>query len=166
MYQKLIWSFFTFRRSSCINNHCPYNNAIRNLYNAGRHFVTFLLPHGAPLLLQPIIDKVVDGYTNLTMPSKHLLKTLNKIKQLYQTGWYMNRTKPEDSATSMFDPSPSHDTHTNTHTHAPALFYSDVTLPMTTTYCEWVHHVFQSFHHKTITFASLENEPLQKWVCC
>lgn len=86
-------------RSSCINNHCPYNNAIRNLYNAGRHFVTFLLPHGAPLLLQPIIDKVVDGYTNLTMPSKHLLKTLNKIKQLYQTGWYMNRTKPEDSAT-------------------------------------------------------------------
>lgn len=86
-------------RSRCIGSRCPYNNAKRNLYNAGRHFVTFLLPHGAPQLLQPIIDKVVDGYTNLSMSSRNLLKALEKIVYLYRTGWYMNRTKPEDSVT-------------------------------------------------------------------
>lgn len=86
-------------RSRCLYNRCPYNNAVRNLYNAGRHFVTFLLPHGAPQLLQPITEQVVDGYTNLNMSSKALLKALNKLVHLYQTGWYMNRTKSEDSLT-------------------------------------------------------------------
>jgi len=87
-------------RTRCAHERCPEFNEKRNVYNAGRDFVTFLLPHGAPVLLQPLIARVVDGYTNLSMTAKQLLRTMTKIRDMYQSGWYMNRTKAEAPKTS------------------------------------------------------------------
>ncbi|XP_053388586.1 extracellular tyrosine-protein kinase PKDCC-like [Mercenaria mercenaria] len=81
------------QRTLCRRGRCVQYNEKKNLFNAGRHFVTFLLPHGAPRRLQPIIASVVEGYTNLTMSSEQLLKRMNKIVKLYRSGWYLNRTK-------------------------------------------------------------------------
>ncbi|KAL4238331.1 hypothetical protein ACF0H5_003041 [Mactra antiquata] len=83
------------QRTRCIHNKCVDYNEKRNVYNAGRHFVTFLLPHGAPPNLQPIIEKVVDGYNDLTMTSQQLLKLMNDIVTSYKTGSYLNRTKSD-----------------------------------------------------------------------
>lgn len=80
------------QRTQCLHGRCVQYNEKKNLFNAGRHFVTFLLPHGAPQRLQPIITNVVDGYSNLTMTSGQLLDQINKIVTLYQSGWYLDRT--------------------------------------------------------------------------
>ncbi|KAK3597422.1 hypothetical protein CHS0354_040160 [Potamilus streckersoni] len=87
------------QKLKCLNGRCSEFNEKKNLFNAGRHFTTFLLPHGAPLLLQPMIDRVIDGYSNLTMNSKELLSLMDKIVNLYKSGWYLNRTKPDDYQT-------------------------------------------------------------------
>lgn len=81
------------QKSLCQHRRCVQYNEKRNLFNAGRHFVTILLPHGAPLRLQPIINSVMNGYTNLTMTSEELLSQMNKIVALYKSGWYLNRSK-------------------------------------------------------------------------
>lgn len=92
----VVFSSANFTQSTrCVHGKCIDFNEKKNIYNAGRLFVTFLLPHGAPQLLQPIVDKVVDGYNNLTLSSEQLLRLMNKITELYQSGWYLNRTKPD-----------------------------------------------------------------------
>ena len=83
----------------CVNNRCIEYNEKRNIFNAGRHFVTFLLPHGAPARFQPIIDKVIDGYNTLTMTSKQLLTSVTKIVDLYKLGRHLNRTTQEQIKT-------------------------------------------------------------------
>lgn len=70
------------------------------MFNAGRHFVTFLLPHGAPKSLRPIIDEIIDAYSNLTMTSELLLRKMEKLKDLFRSGAYLNRTKNTSSEKS------------------------------------------------------------------
>ncbi|XP_045185783.2 extracellular tyrosine-protein kinase PKDCC-like isoform X2 [Mercenaria mercenaria] len=89
------------KRTNCRQGRCIQCNEMKNLFNAGRHFVIFLLPHGAPVRLQPIIDGIVEGYTNLTMSSEELLKQMNKLVALYQSGWYLNRTNSNSSYKKM-----------------------------------------------------------------
>lgn len=64
---------------------------MKNLFNGGRHFTTFLLLHGAPESLRPLVDRVVDGYSNLTLNSRQILRLMKKIKSLYISGKYLNR---------------------------------------------------------------------------
>ncbi|XP_045185763.2 extracellular tyrosine-protein kinase PKDCC-like isoform X1 [Mercenaria mercenaria] len=89
------------KRTNCRHGRCVKYNEMKNLFNAGRHFVIFLLPHGAPVRLQPIIDGIVEGYANLTMSSEELMKQMNKLVALYQSGWYLNRTKSNSSYKKM-----------------------------------------------------------------
>ncbi|KAK6181547.1 hypothetical protein SNE40_009378 [Patella caerulea] len=84
---------------SCIGGYCLGYNEHRNLFNTGRHFTTFLLPHGAPLLLKPHIEQVVNAYSNLTLNSGLLVDKMNTIVNLYKSGNYLNRTAPEQHKT-------------------------------------------------------------------
>lgn len=75
----------------CKEGKCSNYNEMKNLFNGGRHFTTFLLPHGAPESLRPLVDRVVDGYSNLTLNSRQILRLMKKIKSLYISGKYLNR---------------------------------------------------------------------------
>lgn len=88
--------------TKCIQNRCIEYNEKKNVFNAGRHFVTFLLPHGAPKTLRPIIEEITDAYSNLTMTSGQLLKKMERLKKLYQTGAYLDRSSMADSQTGHF----------------------------------------------------------------
>ncbi|XP_076100653.1 extracellular tyrosine-protein kinase PKDCC-like isoform X1 [Mytilus galloprovincialis] len=79
-------------RISCQNLKCVGHNEKKNIFNAGRHFTTFLLPHGVPIGLQPLVDRVVHGYSNVTMNTKQLLHLMDKIVLMYGSGSYLNRT--------------------------------------------------------------------------
>ncbi|KAK7487004.1 hypothetical protein BaRGS_00021674, partial [Batillaria attramentaria] len=96
------------KRLKCQEGRCRGYNEYRNMFNAGRHFTTFLLPHGAPPGLRPLIDHVVSVYENCSLTTKELVSRMDKIVQLYKTGRYLNRTLPEDFATS-FKEVPSSD---------------------------------------------------------
>ena len=76
----------------CVEGKCVGYNEQRNLFNAGRHFTTFLLPHGAPVLLRPTIDQLVEAYEQLTMDSGQLVDKLGKVVDMYTRGWYLNRS--------------------------------------------------------------------------
>lgn len=78
----------------CQKGRCVGLNEKKNIFNAGRHFIMFRLPHGAPDLLRPILTDVVIGFTNLTMNSDTLLANMEKAVNLYKSGAYLNRTSP------------------------------------------------------------------------
>ncbi|XP_014788337.1 extracellular tyrosine-protein kinase PKDCC [Octopus bimaculoides] len=78
----------------CQNGHCVGLNEKKNIFNAGRHFIIFRLPYGAPPSLHPILYDVVSGFTNLTMNADRLLEQMQKAVHLYKTGHYLNRTEP------------------------------------------------------------------------
>ncbi|XP_041353612.1 extracellular tyrosine-protein kinase PKDCC-like [Gigantopelta aegis] len=84
------------KRMACIEGKCMGYNEQRNLFNAGRHFTTFLLPHGAPVLLRPHIDQLVEAYEQLTMDSVQLVSRLGKVVDMYTRGWYLNRSSPHE----------------------------------------------------------------------
>lgn len=88
-------NFFIFTRIPCEKGRCSSYNEKKNLFNGGRHFTTFLLPHGAPESLRPLVDRVVAGYSNLTLNSHQILRLMKKIKNLYMTGKYLNRPKQQ-----------------------------------------------------------------------
>lgn len=79
------------KRLSCLNSRCVGYNENRNIFNGGRHFTTFLLPHGAPERLKPLVNRVVHGYSNLTMNSRQLLSLMDKIVHMYSSGSYLQR---------------------------------------------------------------------------
>lgn len=82
---------------TCKEGKCINHNEKKNLFNGGRHFTTFLLPHGAPDSLRPLVDRVVEGYSNLTMNSGQILRLMKKIRNLYTSGKYLNRARQEFS---------------------------------------------------------------------
>ena len=75
----------------CVYSCCEGYNEKRNIFNAGRHFITFLLPHGAPSKLKLLIDWVVDGYANVTLNTEQLLRLMDKIVEIYSKGSYLDR---------------------------------------------------------------------------
>ncbi len=79
-------------RSPCINGYCKGFNEKKNIFNAARHFTTFLLPHGAPPSVRPLIDVIVTSYANATMGAKGLLQDLHKVVDKYTSGEYLERT--------------------------------------------------------------------------
>ncbi|KAK3092758.1 hypothetical protein FSP39_006941 [Pinctada imbricata] len=85
------------RRGVCRKYRCHGYNEKRNIFNGGRHFTTFLLPHGAPELLRPLVRTVVDAYSNVTMKPKQILAVLERIVLLYSEGKYLNRTTKDNS---------------------------------------------------------------------
>lgn len=87
------------QRLSCLNSRCIGFNEKRNIFNGGRHFTTFLLPHGAPSKLETFINRVVDGYSNLTMNIRELLTLMEKIVLIYSTGSYLDRNKVDKNST-------------------------------------------------------------------
>ncbi|XP_062596964.1 extracellular tyrosine-protein kinase PKDCC-like [Saccostrea cucullata] len=88
----------------CKEGTCLNYNEKKNLYNGGRHFTTFLLPHGAPESLRPLVDKVVEGYSNLTLNSHQIVQLMKKIKSLYVSGKYLKRQKQQFSKDYRFYP--------------------------------------------------------------
>ena len=83
------------RRTPCEAGRCIGFNERKNVFNAARHFTTFLLPHGAPPALRPAIDSIVHAYSNATMRAGELLTLLDGIVGRYRTGDYMQRTPGE-----------------------------------------------------------------------
>ncbi|KAI0236607.1 Extracellular tyrosine-protein kinase PKDCC [Lamellibrachia satsuma] len=78
-------------RSECRRGHCAGLNEKKNTYNAARHFMQLLLPHGAPASLRPLVDILVDNFSSVTMTTQELLKSITKIVELYRSGSYVKR---------------------------------------------------------------------------
>lgn len=89
-------------RLACVEGRCQGYNEYRNMFNAGRHFTTFLLPHGAPPALRPLISDVVGTFENCSLNTRELVTWMDKVVHLYRTGRYLNRTAAKDFETSKF----------------------------------------------------------------
>ena len=79
-------------------------NEKKNIFNAARHFTTFLLPHGAPSSLKPAIDKLVTDYGNASRSASQLRTNLHEIVEEYSSGRYLGRTrdKPNTGKFTLF----------------------------------------------------------------
>ena len=85
-------TFIVFR-SDCNGGRCMGYNERKNIFNAARHFTTFLLPHGAPISLRKDVDFIVSAYSNATVTSKELLSLLNRVINDFKSGRYLRRDK-------------------------------------------------------------------------
>ena len=104
----VIWKYISskitvilFCRTPCVEGRCQGFNEKKNVFNAARHFTTFLLPHGAPFNLRPDIDDIVVAYSNATLPAGQLLRMLDAVVDRYRNGDYLYR-RPEDKNASEF----------------------------------------------------------------
>ncbi|KAL8580760.1 hypothetical protein ACOMHN_018432 [Nucella lapillus] len=87
------------KRLPCVEGRCKDYNEYRNMFNAGRHFTTFLLPHGAPATLRPLIDAVVSAYETCSLTTRQLTQRMDRIVHLYRSGAYLNRSLSADFGT-------------------------------------------------------------------
>lgn len=76
----------------CVQGLCKGYNEMQNIAKAGRHFTTFLLPHGAPENLKSHIEDLVTAYNTLKWDSRRILEHTEKIANLFTSGKYLERS--------------------------------------------------------------------------
>jgi len=86
---------------ACKNKMCSGANELRNIYNAARHFTTFLLPYGVPYQLQPQVDQLVDAFQHQSLPAYQLKQSAENLVRQYASGSYL-RENETDTATQSF----------------------------------------------------------------
>jgi len=64
---------------------------MRNVANAGRHFVAFLLAPGTPQPLRPLVNAIVNGYSGATLRIDELLGLVRQLVRDYSSGSYLGR---------------------------------------------------------------------------
>nr|XP_060611606.1 extracellular tyrosine-protein kinase PKDCC-like [Anolis sagrei ordinatus] len=74
-----------------VQGKCEGINEKRNLFNAYRYFFTYLLPHTAPLALQPILKDVLNATGDLRYGVNETLRAFQKVLHLYKSGLYLQR---------------------------------------------------------------------------
>ncbi|XP_042301556.1 extracellular tyrosine-protein kinase PKDCC-like [Sceloporus undulatus] len=70
---------------------CEGINEKRNLFNAYRYFFTYLLPHTAPLTLQPILKDILNATGDLRYGANETLRAFQKVLHLYKSGLYLQK---------------------------------------------------------------------------
>ncbi|GAB6024487.1 hypothetical protein CHUAL_009642 [Chamberlinius hualienensis] len=73
----------------CVSGSCQGYNEKQNIYNAGRHFVSALFPHGAPTSLRSAVDEVVSGYVNVSWDTERLQRAVENLHNTFITGKYL-----------------------------------------------------------------------------
>ena len=83
--------FIFLYRLGCVQGFCKNHNEFHNILKTAHHFISFILPHGAPKMLRPLIDKVIKHFDEMKINSAGLLEELNNIVNLYKAGEYLYR---------------------------------------------------------------------------
>ncbi|XP_072423940.1 extracellular tyrosine-protein kinase PKDCC-like [Chiloscyllium punctatum] len=65
---------------------CHKINEKRNLYNAFRFFLTYLLPYGAPSTLRPLLWKIMNATGDLQYGINETLEAFEEVLYLYKSG--------------------------------------------------------------------------------
>uniref|UniRef100_A0A915JV55 Uncharacterized protein n=1 Tax=Romanomermis culicivorax TaxID=13658 RepID=A0A915JV55_ROMCU len=72
----------------CINSRCSGFNERKNVFNAAKHFTTFLLPYGAPDTLKNRVEELIAKFQN-QVSSDILLEEVIRLKDSFAKGLYM-----------------------------------------------------------------------------
>jgi len=79
------------RLLECIAGRCKGMNEIKNILSTGREFIAFILPHGAPASLRPLVNELIGGFRGATWRTEKLVAEMNRLVTKYSLGEY-NRT--------------------------------------------------------------------------
>nr|XP_056707267.1 extracellular tyrosine-protein kinase PKDCC-like [Euleptes europaea] len=74
-----------------VHGKCEGINERRNLFNAYRYFFTYLLPHLAPVVLQPILKDILNATGDLRYGANETLRAFQKVLHLYKSGLYLQK---------------------------------------------------------------------------
>lgn len=72
----------------CVNGYCKQYNEKLNILNAGRHFIDYILPHGAPTKFSPMIEQIVKAFKDASWTTAKILKEVEHLTDLYIKGMY------------------------------------------------------------------------------
>ncbi|XP_061468109.1 extracellular tyrosine-protein kinase PKDCC-like [Rhineura floridana] len=81
----------TFSLKCTAHGKCEGINEKRNLFNAYRYFFTYLLPHTAPFVLQPILKEILNATGDLRYGANETLRAFQKVLHLYKAGLYLQK---------------------------------------------------------------------------
>ncbi|XP_058018663.1 extracellular tyrosine-protein kinase PKDCC-like [Ahaetulla prasina] len=81
----------TFFLKCASHRNCKGINEKRNLFNAYRYFFTYLLPHTAPIALQPILKDILNATGDLRYGANETLRSFQKVLHLYKSGLYLQK---------------------------------------------------------------------------
>ncbi|XP_054827628.1 extracellular tyrosine-protein kinase PKDCC-like [Eublepharis macularius] len=80
-----------FSLKCAVHGKCEGINERRNLFNAYRYFFMYLLPHAAPLVLQPILKDILNATGDLRFGANETLRAFQKVLHLYKSGLYLQK---------------------------------------------------------------------------
>jgi protein kinase domain-containing protein len=75
---------------------CDGLNELKNIANAGRQFVSFLLAPGSPGMLRPLVDEIVDGYGDGRSRTDRMLRLFDRLVGSYASGQYLGTDRRTD----------------------------------------------------------------------
>ncbi|XP_067224012.1 extracellular tyrosine-protein kinase PKDCC [Chanodichthys erythropterus] len=73
---------------------CEGLNEMRNLYNAYRYFLTYLLPHQSPPLLKPLIHQIMNSTGDLKQSINETLAAFEEVLHTYKSGMHLENLPP------------------------------------------------------------------------
>lgn len=78
----------------CVHGVCQGLNQKRNLYNAYRYFLTYLLPHQAPPRLTHLVDHIMNSTGELKADINETLEAFEELLSQYQSGGHLDALPP------------------------------------------------------------------------
>ena len=88
-------SIFVSRLVRCDSGRCSGLNEIKNILNAGQHFMSIFLPHGTPTLLRPLVNEIVSAHKSATLRTDELLRLMRRLIDEFSNGNYLQRNSSE-----------------------------------------------------------------------
>nr|XP_015906840.1 extracellular tyrosine-protein kinase PKDCC isoform X2 [Parasteatoda tepidariorum] len=77
----------------CVNNVCQGFNEKLNIIKTGRHFIKYILPHGAPKNLKSIAHKISTAFEFASWDADFILKQMENLVTIFKSGVYRNVSK-------------------------------------------------------------------------
>ena len=77
----------------CTGGKCHRWHDAKNTRNAGIHFVSVLLPHGAPDFLKPLATEIINNFTAATWRTEENHGLVERLVKDFASGVYLARVR-------------------------------------------------------------------------
>ncbi|GIY75961.1 extracellular tyrosine-protein kinase PKDCC [Caerostris extrusa] len=77
----------------CVNNVCHGFNEKMNILRTGRHFIKHILPHGAPVQLNSVTNRITSAFQLASLDTNSIWREVEDLVTVFKNGQYRNVSK-------------------------------------------------------------------------
>ncbi|GIY76216.1 extracellular tyrosine-protein kinase PKDCC [Caerostris darwini] len=77
----------------CVNSVCHGFNEKMNILRTGRHFIKHILPHGAPVQLNSVTNRITSAFQLASLDTNSIWREVEDLVTVFKSGQYRNVSK-------------------------------------------------------------------------